>query len=125
MMSVASATEKKTPNKAIAEVFFRPARRFEECRICVHLSATSSVHQDLFEGHISNYTTGCPKFMEATSEVRKTLVSKVKLCSQCLHPDVVFYAAHKKECPFNKKKNKYSCTFESCREHMWICLTHK
>ena len=30
-----------------------------------------------------------------------------------------------RECPFNSKKNKYSCTADNCKEHMWICLTHK
>ena len=123
--STATATEKKAPSKVTAEVFFRSAQRYEECRICVHLSATSSSHQGLFEGHLSNYATGCPKFMEATSEMRRNLVMKVKLCIQCLHPDIIFNQAHKKECLFNNKKNKYTCTSENCREHMWVCLTHK
>ena len=123
--STASVPEKKPSPKVIAEVFFRPAKRFEECRICVHLSATSSAHHDLFENHLSNYATGCPRFMEATSEKRKVLVSKVKLCTQCFNPELIVNNAHMKECPFNKKKNNFSCTSDSCKEHMWICLAHK
>ena len=79
--STAAAPDKKASTKVTAEVFFRTAQRYEDCRICVHLSATSSSHQGLFEGHLSNYATGCPKFMEATSEIRRNLVMKVKLCN--------------------------------------------
>ena len=124
--TTASSYKKKTdPPKVMAELFFRPAQRYDECRICVHLAATSSNHQDLFENHLSNYATGCPKFMEATTELRKTLSKKVKLCPQCFHPDVIFLPGHLKECFFSKKKNKYSCKDDSCKDHMWICLTHK
>ena len=115
--NAAAAPEKKVGNKATAELFFRPARRFDECRICVHLSATSTAHSDLFENHLSNCATGCPKFMEATTELRKNLAKKVKLCSQCFHPEVIFSPPHLKECVFAKKKNKYSCTADGCKEH--------
>ena len=125
--STITSTAKKKPDsvKMTAEIFFRPAQRFGECRICVSLSATSSGEQNLFDNHLSNYATGCPKFMEATTETRKNLVRKVKLCPQCFHPDVIFAYSHIKECPFTKKKNKYSCLEEKCRDHMWICLTHR
>ena len=113
------------PSKALADVFFRQPQRYEECRICVHLSATGN-HQNLFENHLSTYPTGCPKFIEATMEKRKTLVEKIKICPQCFHPDIVFNKDHLKDCQFtNKKKNAYICTVPSCKTHMWICVTHK
>ena len=124
--STASAPRKKTdPPKVTADLFFKQPERYEECRVCVHLSSTSSSHPNLFEDHLSNYATGCPKFMEATTEVRKTLVKKTKICPQCFHPEVIFHPGHLKTCTFAKKKNKYSCTEESCKDHMWICLLHK
>ena len=117
-------TEKKPASKVTAEVFFRQPKTFNECRVCTHLSATGT-HSDLFVNHLSNYATGCPKFMEASPEVRKTLARKIKFCSQCFHPDIIWTPAHMKECAFNSKKNKFSCTAENCKEHMWICLTHR
>ena len=119
-----TSTEKKTGNKATADVFFRQSKVFNQCRICTHLSATGS-HHDLFINHLSNYATGCPKFIEAAPELRRTLARKVKFCSQCFNPDLIWTPAHMKECPSNVKKNKFSCSADNCREHMWICLTHK
>ena len=113
--TTATAKKKSETSKVTAEVFFRPAQYYQECRVCVHLSSTSSSQQGLFDNHLSNYATGCPKFMEASTDLRKTLVKKVKLCPQCFNPEVIFTPAHLKSCVFNKKKNKYSCMDESCK----------
>ena len=127
--NAAAAAKKKgdftPPIKVTAELFFKSPQKFEECRICVHLSATKKNHQNLFENHLSNYATGCPKFVEATMEMRRSLVDKIKICPQCFHPDVVFSQGHLKECLFSEpmKKNAYSCT--KCKTHMWICLVHR
>ena len=125
--STSSGAKRKTdpPVKGTVDLYFKQPRRFEECRICVHLSATGRGASDLFENHLSNYPTGCPKFMEANTEARKTLVSKIKICPQCFHPDVISNPAHLKTCPFNSKENKFSCKEENCKFHMWICLLHK
>ena len=115
------------PHKATVDLFFRTPQQFDECRICIHLTATKKNHQNLFENHLSTYATGCPKFIEASMELRRTLVDKVKLCPQCFHPDLVFTQTHLKDCLFSKpkKKNAYSCTNSTCKTHMWICLVHK
>ena len=124
--TTASVPKRKAdPPKLIAELYFRQPQHYGECRVCVHLVATRSNHPNLFENHLSNYPTGCPKFMEATTEARKTLVYKIKICTQCFHPDVIFNQAHLKTCVFEKKKNKFSGTEESCKTHMWICLPQK
>ena len=124
--TTAAAAKKQDPSlRVTVEVFFRTPETHAECRVCVHLSATGQNHPDLFENHLSNYATGCPKFIEASTEFRKTLVSKIKLCKQCFHPDLIVTREHYNECPFNKKKNNYSCQNKYCKEHMWICLTHK
>ena len=122
-----AASKKVTPQKVTADVFFKQPEYFESCRICTHLSATGRLHQNLFENHTSNYPTGCPKFAEASMELRRTLIDKVKICPQCFHPDVVYTKAHLKDCQFSKdkKKNAYSCSVSSCKTHMWICLIHR
>ena len=128
---VTNASKKKSdggvPIKATADIYFKSPQRFDECRVCVHLSATNSSHQNLFENHLSNYATGCPKFIEATMELRRSLVDKIKLCRQCFHPDIIMAPGHLKDCPFSnpQKKNAYTCSSNGCKTHMWICLTHK
>ena len=116
-----------TPSKVTAEIFFRPPQQYDECRICLHLSVTKKGQQNLFQNHLSNYPTGCPKFIEATMELRKTLVESVKFCPQCFNPELVFSPPHLQDCQFSisGKKNAYICTKSSCRTHMWICLLHK
>ena len=124
--TVASARKKGDPPlKVTAEIFFKTAQNYDECRVCVHLSATGQNHPDLFVNHLSNYATGCPKFIEASSELRKTIAIKIKLCRQCFHPDVIFTSDHIRDCSFSNKKNSYSCQNKNCKVHMWICLTHK
>ena len=114
-------------SKVTADIFFKEAKRFDDCRVCNHLSATDRNARDLFEKHTSTYATGCPKFSESTIEKRRSLVDKVKLCPQCLHPDIIFDRSHLKDCSFSKpnKKNKYICSKSNCKTHMWICLVHK
>ena len=125
--AAATAAVKKNDNpmKVTVELFFNPPETYDECRVCVHLAATGHNHPGLFDNHLSNYVTGCPKFIQATTEHRKVLASQIKLCKQCFHPDVIFTREHLSKCPFSKKKNSYSCRNQNCKEHMWICLPHK
>ena len=81
---VAATKKTDSSSKVSADIFYRQPQTFSECRLCTHLEATGRAHDNLFENHLSNYLTGCPKFIEATMELRKTLVSKIKVC--CLRP---------------------------------------
>ena len=78
--------------KVTAELFFSPPQTYQDCRLCVHLSATDPSQQGLFVNHLSNYVTGCPKFIQASTENRKVLATKIKLCRQCFHPEIIFYS---------------------------------
>ena len=51
-VGVKKKTEGAAGTKVIAELFFRPPQRYDECRICVHLSATGSTSMNLFENHL-------------------------------------------------------------------------
>lgn len=117
--------KQEVPPKVTAELFFSPPQTYQDCRLCVHLSATDPSQQGLFVNHLSNYVTGCPKFIQASTENRKVLATKIKLCRQCFHPDIIFTRDHLAKCPFSKKKNSYSCRNSNCKDHMWICLPHK
>ena len=63
----------------------------------------------LFENHLSDYPTGCPKFIEATPELRKSLVAKIKFCRQCFNPAVIFTRDHIDSCPVKNRNNMYTC----------------
>ena len=118
--------EGSTHVKTSAHLYFKTPQRFDDCRLCTHLSATGENHPNLFDLHLSNYLTGCPKFIESTMEQRRSLVDKIKLCRQCFHPDVIFTSNHLKDCTVTQeRKNAFSCTKARCKTHMWICLTHK
>ena len=125
-----TVSSKKTPEpvlspKVTADIFFNPPQRFDECRICLNIATTNPACPELFENHLSNYPTGCPKFIEATVNERKPMILKPKFCKMCLNPDVIYSKEHLKECKVIQKKNKYSCQNKKCMDHMWICSIHK
>ena len=125
-----SITKKSQPfndkGKYDASVFFKEPQTFNDCRICNTLS-TEGITTNLFVNHLSNYATGCPNFIQMSVERRKTVSRKAKFCSRCFHPDTVWTKAHEKECTFSqgKRRNKYSCSNLSCKDHMWICVVHR
>ena len=74
------ANKKSVVPKPTADIYFKSPQSFESCRICMHLLTAAGHHTNLFEAHTSNYPTGCPKFVEATMDKRRSLVEKVKFC---------------------------------------------
>ena len=109
-----------------ASVFFKEPETFEDCRVC-HSLSTEGITNNLFSNHLSNYVTGCPNFIRMSAEKRKAISIKSKFCMRCFHPDLVWTKDHDKECVFatGKRRNAYSCKNLSCKEHMWLCTTHR
>ena len=109
-----------------ASIYFKEPEHFGDCRICNTLT-TEGETRGLFNNHLSNYATGCPAFIKMTAEKRKSIAIKAQFCLRCFHPEVVYTKSHDKDCIFatGKRKNAYSCTNMSCKEHLWLCLTHK
>ena len=93
----------------------------------MYLYLSRGSHPNIFDNHLSTYPTGCPQFVGASMEQRRTLVERIKFCPQCFHPDIVFTKDHLKDCQFSKsgRKNAYICTVPSCKTHIWICLVHR
>ena len=125
----ARKVEKEVANAAIrydASVYFKEPEHFKDCRICNTLT-TEGETRGLFTNHLSNYATGCPAFIKMTAEKRKDIAVKAHFCVRCFHPEIVWSKSHDKECMFGsgKRKNAYSCTNMSCKEHLWLCLTHR
>ena len=58
-------------SKVSADLFFKEPQKYDDCRICLHISATVRNARNLFENHTSTYATGCPKFSESSMEARR------------------------------------------------------
>ena len=78
------------------------------CRICKVLEAQGNA-VDLFEGHVSEFATGCPKFAAMGTEQRMLVAREAKYCINCMGKETKFSLSHIKDCPIKKKKNTYSC----------------
>ena len=103
--------------------FFPKPSYYADCRICKVLQTQGET--GLFEKHVSDYATGCPKFAGLGNEQRLVVATEAKFCLKCMNKDVKFNRQHMKECPTISKKNSYSCKFEKCSFHMWVCNKHQ
>ena len=49
-----------------------------------------------------------------------------KFCTWCLDPDIIWEKSHNSTCKVLKGDIKgYTCNFEKCRSHMWLCNYHR
>ena len=81
----------------------------------------------MYENHVGNYATGCPRYAALTTEERYEITKESKMCLRCLDPKStwVFRDGHK-GCQITRtKKNRFSCTNSNCSWHSLICYTHK
>ena len=104
-----------------------PPIRDENCRICNTLEATGDTKQ-LYDGHVSNYPTGCPRYIGLSVNRRYQLALEAKLCIACHHPDYIFKRNdkdHKCSVVNSKKKGRFTCQTNNCFVHLWVCTRHK
>ena len=96
------------------------------CRICKCLESRGDT-ANLYENHLGNYATGCPRYAAMTTEDRFEITKEAKICMRCLDPKstYVFRDGHK-GCQISKtKKNRFSCLNANCSWHSWVCHSHK
>ena len=114
-------------NPSRAQLSYSAPKQNLDCRVCKHLKEVEGVRPALnttfFENHLSNYITGCPQFIQMDMAAKSKIVSEIKLCNRCFHPDVIYSKDHTKDCSVNNKKNAYSCTV--CKMHSWVCKYHR
>ena len=117
---------KSADSHSLSLVAYKPPRRDETCRVCNQLE-TQGDTTDLYDNHLHNYITGCPRYISMTIEERNDVCYKAKVCRFCHDPDYVFQKAGRgHDCPVrNKKKSRYTCTDNRCFVHAWICVDHK
>ena len=88
-----------TTKRSFHHIFKKP-KRFEDCRVCSTLDEEGIA--GLFEDHLSDDVTGCPKFQAMTVEERKITCLKARICWKCCDKDIVFNTWHFKNCSVNK-----------------------
>ena len=111
--------------KKISNNIFKKPKKFEECRICVTLETDGAT--GLFEDHLSDEVTGCPKFQAMSFDERRNISMKARFCFRCFDKDVVFNSWHSRNCTVNKsQKLPDTCVkYPKCITHAWVCITHK
>ena len=53
---------------------YNPAKRDVSCRICKALEARGDTNL-LYDGHVSNFPTGCPRYMAFSTDERRKIAS--------------------------------------------------
>ena len=126
-LSQASHGSSSSPNSkshSLSLQVYKPPRKDNNCRICVTLESEGDT-LDLYEDHLHNYATGCPRYIKMTVDERHRVASKAKMCLKCHDPVYVFKKFDKQhKCIVDsKKKGKFTC--RTCSYHMWVCQRHK
>ena len=103
-------------------ITFQQPQNYADCRICQVLQTQGGTN--LFENHVSDYATGCPKFASMGTEQRHVIAKEARLCLKCMGKDITFSFQHNTECPILTKKSSYSCRDKRCLWHMWNCHKH-
>ena len=129
--SVSQSKDKTSSNAAIVPscvpagyTTFSKPQNFPDCRVCKVLETQGGHNSCLFEKHISDYVTGCPKFASLGNAQRLVVAKEAKFCLKCMGKDVKFSTQHNRQCPVISKKSSFSCKAEKCFFHMWVCSKH-
>ena len=62
---------------------FQQPKKLSSCRICQVLQSQGDT-SGLFEKHVSDYATGCPKFASLGTDERMVIAREAKLCVNCM-----------------------------------------
>ena len=109
-------------------VYYNPPQPDYKCRICKWLESQGDTVQ-LYNGHHSNYPTGCPRFICMTTSERYHAAIQAKYCPKCLDPAFISSGKkssqnHSKNCPM-RPNSKFRCPQKGCDHHLWVCKIHK
>ena len=105
-------------------IAYKPPRRDKNCRIC-NVLETEGDTENLYDDHVHNFPTGCPRYIMMTMKQRSEICKKAKMCLNCHDPEYIFKGPDKNHNCGQGKKTRYTCKNTSCRRHMLICEKHK
>ena len=112
-------------NPVLGLIAYKPPRRDENCRICNTLD-TEGDTENLYDDHIHNFPTGCPRYISMNMKQRIEICRKAKMCLSCHDPEYTFKGGDRNHnCGKGGKKSRYTCTNTGCRRHMWVCEKHR
>ena len=97
-----------------------PPIRDEKCRICNTLDAQGDTKQ-LYDGHVSNYPIGCPRYVGMSFNRRYQIAIEAKLCIACHNPDYIYRRNdkdHKCSVVQSRKKGRFTCQTNNCFIHL-------
>merc|ERR1711954_131958 len=89
-------------------IAYKPPRRDENCRICNTLE-TEGDTENLYDDHIHNFPTGCPRYIKMTMKQRIEICRKAKMCLSCHDPEYTYKGFDKNHNCGKGKKSRYSC----------------
>ena len=95
-------------------IAYKPPRRDENCRIC-NMLETEGDTDNLYDDHIHNFPTGCPRYINMTMKQRADIARKAKLCLNCHDPEYTYKGVDRNHSCSKGKKSRYTCTNSSCR----------
>ena len=131
LINVGNCTKRNKSSKASQSslTMFKLPRRHDKCRICNHLRNKGD-NWMLFDNHLSNHPTGCPRYIGMNIEERNKLCKYAKICIKCNNPSYVFQFADiqsndKHKCVSRNSRSCYNCQNPSCNVHIWCCLAHQ
>ena len=64
---------------------FKPPRTYNDCRVCQTLEKDGDT-DNIYENHIHNYPTGCPRYVKMNIQQRIDICRKSKICMKCHDP---------------------------------------
>ena len=111
------------PQLPPGHVTFPAPKQYPDCRICEVLQSQGEA-EGLFEGHVSDYPTGCPNFAVMGTDQRVIICKEARICYFCMGKKAIANLEHGENCPVKKKKHTYSCKDTNCKFHMWLCTRH-
>merc|ERR1711888_177078 len=90
-------------------IAYKPPRRDENCRIC-NMLETEGDTDNLYDDHIHNFPTGCPRYINMTMKQRADIARKAKLCLNCHDPEYTYKGVDRNHNCSKGKKSRYTCT---------------
>ena len=104
---------------------FKPPMRHYDCRICNQLRKNEDTRM-LFDNHISNFPSGCPRFIGMTITECVKICQDAKICFRCHDPSYVWkfsdIKSGKHKCVSKSTKSRYICKNSGCNIHMWCYI---
>ena len=94
-----SATPAQVPS---GHTNYKQPKNLPSCRICQALK-NQGVNISSYDGHVSDYATGCPRFAALSTDERMVIAREAKYCVNCMGKDIKYSMKHSRKCAIKTK----------------------